>query len=212
MPRSLLSPALFHAALCAPADDGGGAAAGGAPPAPPSAPSPAPSPAAAPAPGIGAVELEALRAKAQQADQFSARVKELEGYEPDAKAYRAAVTEELKTIETEKASLPPAAQAALDAAPTLAGKKAVLAALRGAAPAPAQPGKPVHTPSPASGAPAPNTPVDFDAAFRAGVKALDEAKAKDPTGFAAWENRVLGGGRPPSTLDAIFNPRPTTKS
>ncbi len=207
MPRSLLSLALCHAVLCAP--DDGGAAGGGAPaPAPPPAAAPpaAPPPPAATAPSIGAVELEALRAKAQQADQLATRVKELEAYEPDAKAYRATVAEELKAIEAEKATLAPAAQAALDATPTLAGKKAVLAALRGASPA-APPGKTVHTPSPASGAPAPNTPVDFDTAFRSGTKALDEAKAKDPTGFAAWEARLLGGGRPASSLDSIFAPK-----
>jgi len=147
-----------------------------------------------------------LRAKAQQADALAARVRDLEPYEADAKAYRASVTEELKAIEAEKATLAPAAQAALDAAPTLAGKKAVLAALRGAVPA-AAPGKPVHTPSPASGAPAPTGVVDFDAAFKNGIKALDEAKAKDPTGFAAWEGRVLGGGRPASSLDTIFAPK-----
>ena len=207
MPRSLFSLALLHAVLCAPADDGVGAGGGGAPtPLAPPAPSPSPPPSPSPSPSIGAVELEALRAKAQQADALAARVKDLEAYETDAKAYRASVTEELKAIETEKASLAPAAQAALDAAPTLAGKKAVLAALRGTG-APAAPGKPVHTPSPASGAPAPNTPVDFDTAFKSGVKALDEAKAKDPTGFKAWEGRVLGGGRPASSLDTIFAPK-----
>lgn len=207
MPRSLFSLALLHAVLCAPADDGGGAGGGAPTPLAPPAPTPAPAaPAPAAGPAITAAELEALRAKAHQADTLAGRVKELEAYEPDAKAYRAGVTEELKAIETEKASLAPAAQAALDAAPTLAGKRAVLAALRGTS-APAAPGKPVHTPSPASGAPAPNTPVDFDAAFRGGVKALDEAKAKDPTGFAAWEGRVLGGGRPASSLDSIFAPK-----
>jgi hypothetical protein len=131
------------------------------------------------------------------------RLAELEPYEAEVKRLREQEAEQLKAIETKKATLTETQRAAVDAAPTLAGKQAVLAALGASTTAAST--KTTAAASAAgtgTGAPAADGTIDFAAALKDPVK-WAEAKAKFPQAAAAWMSTTLSGGRKQSTIDAL---------
>lgn len=128
-------------------------------------------------------------------DLAKARLAELEPYEAEVKTFREQQTAELKAIEDKKATLSDVQKAALDAAPSLAGKKAVLASF----------GVSTKVTPPATNPPPPgnpNGPVDFTEAWKSPA-AWADAKSKFPQQAAAWLATHLAGGRKPSTIDAL---------
>jgi hypothetical protein len=158
--------------------------------------------------GKAAAEAEALKLRAAAAkeaegkgelqkalDIQKARLAELEPYEAEVKTFRDMQAAELKAIEDRKPSLTEAQRAAIDQAPTLAAKKAFLAAFGDT--------KEVHKPASNGTTPAPAGVVDFDEAFK-DPKSFAEAKVKDPKGYEAWQRRAFSQGRQPSSLDNLF--------
>ncbi len=168
-----------------------------APAAPPAAPAPQPAPAApapAPAPAFDhARELE--RIKAEHA-RDKTRLAELEAHAPAAQKWAAHEASETARIANLRAALDPSLQAAVDAASTLEGKLAVLAALdvaRGTQKPP--PGKPPVQ----GGAPSAPAATDWNDVVN-DQAALRAAKARDPVGFANWL----------ATQDGSADRKPTT--
>lgn len=129
----------------------------------------------------------------KHAELLKARLAELEPLEGAAKRWAEHEARETARIARVRESLEPHWQVALDAAPTLDGKLAVLTAIdaaKGSAKPP--PSKPPVT----GGAPgAPPTSTDWNAVIGDPV-ALREAKARDPAGWAAHRATLVGGSKP----------------
>lgn len=137
------------------------------------------------------------------AEAQKARLAELEQLEPAAKRWAEHEAREAQRISTVRATLSPEQQAALDAAPDLQGKQAVLRALdamRGngsVAPPPPR--------APAGGAPpAPTASTNWESLADLGADALREARLRDPAGWDAYVRTQSGGARSQSTWRQRF--------
>jgi hypothetical protein len=134
------------------------------------------------------------------AGALRARLAELEPLEADAKAWRAHAEQEAKALDARRTSLPVHWQTALDAAGSVDGKRAVLAA-HDAERATTAPAAPKHTPQ-ASGAPVGASPDWATIMASSDIEAIRAAKAADPAGWAAMTSRNAAP-RSLSTADRI---------
>lgn len=125
------------------------------------------------------------------AENLKARVAELEPLEPLAKRWAAHEQRELERLNAARAGLPPEAQAALDAVPTLEGKQAILNLL-GSKGGPAQRPPPEKPPIP-GGAPPPPNGTDWTS-FSTSAE-LEAAKQRDPAGWKTYLESQGGTSR-----------------
>lgn len=123
------------------------------------------------------------------AEARAARVKELEALEPVAKRWQEHEQREVARIQALRESLDAHWQVALDAAPSLEGKQAILAAIdaaKGRAP-----------PKPPVNGAAPGAPASTDwSSVMGDPTAFREAKARDPQGWAAHRAGLIGSAKP----------------
>ena len=142
------------------------------------------------------------------AESRAARIAELEGHAPHAQKWREHEERETARITTVRASLEPHWQAALDAAPSLEGKQAVLTAIeaaRGTQKPP--PGKPPVQ----GGAPGAPAATDWNEVIH-DQAALRAAKARDPVGFANFLATHDGSADRKPTTHELMQARRTAKA
>lgn len=136
-----------------------------------------------------AKEAEANGELAKALELARAQLAELEGAAPLAEKWRAYEAAETKRLDESASKLPDAFAALYKRAGDVEAKREVLAAYEAvmatAAGAPAAPKTP-----PTGAVPPSKSPVDFEAAFREGGKAWEDAKARDPEGAKAYSAKI----------------------
>lgn len=116
----------------------------------------------------------ALELRTQELEEKQKRLAELEVLEPDAKKWREHLANEAKRIDAEKATLAPHWQQAIDAAPTVEAKRAILNAISNEQPASRpKPGVPANPAAPSNVVDLKSmTPKQFEEQLRSDPKGL----------------------------------------
>jgi hypothetical protein len=169
-------------------------------------------------PEVKAPEAPRKSAAAQRLDEIRARREDRSKQRADAAAvakgadpalvdaanrWRAYEAEQAARVAKEAEALSPEDRALVDGEKDVARKAALVARLKVAAAAGSPAPKTVAKPLPI-GAPAGVTSTDYAESMR-DPKAMAEAKARDPEGFAKFFSSLLGGGGRKSTLDVAFS-------
>lgn len=126
------------------------------------------------------------------AESLKQRLAELEPLEGDAKAWRAHLEREQERLAKVRETLPQHWQAAFDASTSLEGKQKLLAAYEADRSTSVQTKQPAKAPG--AGNPPGAASTDWQQLAASDPAALREAKVRDPQGWAAFTQKLMGGG------------------